>query len=211
VEWLIWGFIGGFALLGLAHLIKSRISRSKEGPSEGEKKPAPRFQPWSLPAPQTPTLLDEPSDWTPPPEVAALGGYERVFTGGSGLSITPDGQEALVLHSDASATLFDVASGRALHTWTNICPPEWLENEVNFFFMSAKARRIFLTLSEKGWRRDGFHSHRPGEASRDAPAHIGRRRAHNGKRINVRKREFGRRVSCLQHISSALGSGHAGI
>ncbi len=109
----------------------------------------PRYRPWTPPPPVEPSPLTTPSDWTPPPELAELTGlraFQRVADDCAMLDISPDGREVMALHDDASITIFDVASGRAIKTWRDICPPEWLEYLGESCVFSCAGRRIFL-----GW------------------------------------------------------------
>lgn len=107
------------------------------------------FEAWIIPPPEAPTLFELAADADVPDELRGLRAFERVEHGGGVPDISIDGSEALILNDEA-ATLFDVASGRAVKTWRQPLPPErdvgWSDN----CHLNCDARRIFLDVRPGG-------------------------------------------------------------
>lgn len=142
------------AVVGVGLFVRSAMGRggprkdpplNRPGAPGQPQEPQQPFTPWVVPEPTTPEPATGASDWTPPPELAGLRAFERMSDNAELLDISPDGREALIRHDKTSVSLFDVATGKALQTWRNVCPDDWdyWNEEGNSY--SCAARRLFLT------------------------------------------------------------------
>ncbi len=88
------------------------------------------------------------SAWANDPLLNELRRLDQVEGKPSGYDISPDGAELLVLHGDDCATLFDIASGKAVKSWTNITPPEWRGAGGEVTALSCAGRRMIICVGE---------------------------------------------------------------
>lgn len=88
------------------------------------------------------------SAWANDPLLNELRRLDQVEGKPSGYDISPDGAELLVLHGDDCATLFDIASGKAVKSWTNITPPEWRGAGGEVTALSSAGRRMIICVGE---------------------------------------------------------------
>ncbi len=153
-------FIAG--LVGLAAYIVWMLARGRNGPTAdgitdgAPDRPKQRFRPYASPPPEQPEILPPDAaeaDAAPLDDAyAALRPFERVATACAILDISPDGREAMALHDGNAITIYDVCSGKAVKTWRDICPPEWIGHLGEDACFSCAGRRLFW-----GWSEDDRH------------------------------------------------------
>ena len=128
--------------------------RPVEETPEYKRAQAGGFRPWTFE--QTPEPLsseqqlgDEAnSAWASDPLLKELRRMGQVEGRPSGYDISPDGAELLVLHGADCATLFDIASGKGVKSWTGITPPEWSGAGGELTALSCAGRRMIMCVGE---------------------------------------------------------------
>lgn len=123
--------------------------------ADADDRSRPQYRPYAPPPPAPARPLSDDGDLSPPADLAGARTFERVSATLALLDISPDGAEAMALHDGNCVTVFDVASGRALQTWRDVAPVEWLSDLGEVASFSCAGRRLLLGWSKTGPNEDG--------------------------------------------------------